>query len=158
MSLFEVLFFVCSPASVDCPSWFCAHSFDVLLSTRFFCTARLYEAEACYEDFLEHAEHNLEMAYLARFLQEKCLSSKNLASLSFLLQAKDEVILQESCKMRYILQESCKMRYILQESCMKPARKMHFLARSCKTSCKILARFVFFSIRVLYHRKTFMTM
>ena len=39
---------------------------------RLFCApARLYEAEACYEDFLEHAEHDLEMAYLARFLQEK---------------------------------------------------------------------------------------
>ena len=40
-----------------------------------------YEAEACYEDFLGHAEHNnLEIAYLARMLQEKCLSCKNLAS------------------------------------------------------------------------------
>ena len=39
---------------------------------RLFCApARLYEAEACYEDFLEHAEHDLEIAYLARFLQEK---------------------------------------------------------------------------------------
>ena len=32
----------------------------------FYAPARLYEAEACYEDFLEHAEHNLEMASLAR--------------------------------------------------------------------------------------------
>ena len=98
---------------------FCAHSFDVLLSTRFFCTARLYEAEACYEDFLEHAEHNLEMAYLARFLQEKCLSSKNLASLSFILQAKDEVylarILHETCQKNAF---SCKiLQDILQDSC-----------------------------------------
>ena len=38
-----------------------------------------HEAEACYEDFLEHAENNLEIAYLARILQEKCLSCKNLA-------------------------------------------------------------------------------
>ena len=78
-----------------------------------------YEAEACYEDFLDHAEHdNLEIAYLARILQEKCLSS---------------FTLQESCKMRCILQEFRRK---------KPARKMHCLARSCK----IFARFVFFQL------------
>ena len=88
-----------------------------------------YEAEACYDDFLEHAEHNnLEIAYLARILQEKCLSCKNLASQSF------------------ILQESCKMRYILQESCKKPARKLHCLANYCETSCKKFERFVFFQL------------
>ena len=51
-----------------------------IVNEAFCAPARLYEAEACYEDFLEYAEHNLEMAYLARFLQEKCLSCKNLAS------------------------------------------------------------------------------
>ena len=45
-----------------------------------------YEAEACYEDLLEHAENNnLEIAYLAR----------------------EMFMLQESFKMRYFLQETC---------------------------------------------------
>ena len=36
-----------------------------------------YEAQGCYEDFLEHAEHNnLEIAYLARNLQKNALSCK----------------------------------------------------------------------------------
>ena len=58
----------------------------VLIHLMYYCTwglfcapARLYEAETCYEDVLEHAEHNLEMAYLARFLQAKVSSCKNLA-------------------------------------------------------------------------------
>ena len=58
----------------------------VLIRLMYYCTwglfcapARLYEAETCYEDVLEHAEHNLEMAYLARFLQAKVSSCKNLA-------------------------------------------------------------------------------
>ena len=59
-----------------------------------------YEAEACYEDFLDHAEHNnLEIAYLGKILQEKCLSCKNLASSRFYAH---EVylarILQETCQ------------------------------------------------------------
>ena len=40
-----------------------------------------YEAEAYSEDFLEHAEHdNVEIAYLARILQEKCLSLSQAAA------------------------------------------------------------------------------
>ena len=51
-----------------------------------------YEADACYEDFLEHAEHNkLEIAYLARILQETC--QKNALSCKIL-----QDILQDSCK------------------------------------------------------------
>ena len=97
-----------------------------------------YEAEACYEDFLGHAEHNnLEIAYLARILREKCLSCKNLASSSFILQesCKMRYILQESCKMRYILQESCKMRYILQES--ESCKNLN-LARNLPEKCIVL--------------------
>ena len=51
----------------------------------------LVEAEACYEDFLEDAEHNLEMAYLARVLPEAC--QNNALSYEIL-----QDILENSCK------------------------------------------------------------
>ena len=51
-----------------------------------------YKAEACYEDLLNHAEHNnLEIAYLARILQETW--QKNALSCEIL-----QDILQDSCK------------------------------------------------------------
>ena len=64
--------------------------------------ACLVEAKACYEDFLEDAEHNLVMAYLARVLQEEVHLAR---------------ILQEACQnnalsyeiLQDILQNFCKI-------------------------------------------------